>query len=445
MVVLIHQSRVPLRYPRFSVSLEGVSIKTFRRATSEMPNITGYQIGMETPILRLSKIKVEGRDKDNHSPQGPQPAYRCSVSAMDMDLTIDGDVRATSMETTVRNEKSVSDISVRPKATRGRPGRPRKSQPRAITITSGPEIVAVDDKFSVTDSSVASGSQKLDNSSSTFDHPMGTRNFLKKRKSEVINSESALIEYKSSGNKSSFDSFGTQHRTSMQSESSTCQKLAGQPTRFNAYLALPDDPVRARQWSAKDWDVTLLHLLPKCLMSLKIHEPTTIIVMEGCIEIKNDSFISNCTVLESKTKPLEIDAGRNIQIGNVGSGVATFQTITAMKSIILPEDHEQPMRYNAYKARPDDPVSAQQLVSEKDVRISWIHLHPKCYLPFKIHDPTTIVLIKGRINIIKDLAVSHSMLLNSSMESIEIETGNLIHVANFGHEIAKFQVVEFLK
>ncbi len=112
--------------------------------------------------------------------------------------------------------------------------------------------------------------------------------------------------------------------------------------------------------------------------------------MEGCIEIKNDSFISNCTVLESKTKPLEIDAGRNIQIGNVGSGVATFQTITAMKSIILPEDHEQPMRYNAYKARPDDPVSAQQLVSEKDVRISWIHLHPKCYLPFKIHDPTTV-------------------------------------------------------
>jgi hypothetical protein len=137
----------------------------------------------------------------------------------------------------------------------------------------------------------------VDNSSSTFDHPMGTRNFLKKRKSEVINSESALIEYKSSGNKSSFDSFGvcrerrirfqpiswfsfwvlgTEHRTSMQSETSTCQKLAGQPTRFNAYLALPDDPVRARQWSAKDWDVTLLHLLPKCLMSLKIHEPTTV-------------------------------------------------------------------------------------------------------------------------------------------------------------------------
>ncbi len=52
---------------------------------------------------------------------------------------------------------------MRPKATRGRPGRPRKSQPRAITITSGPEIVAVDDKFSVTDSSVASGSQKLGN------------------------------------------------------------------------------------------------------------------------------------------------------------------------------------------------------------------------------------------------------------------------------------------
>jgi hypothetical protein len=112
--------------------------------------------------------------------------------------------------------------------------------------------------------------------------------------------------------------------------------------------------------------------------------------MEGCIEIKNDSFISNCTVLESKTKPLEIDAGRNIQIGNVGSGVATFQTITAMKSIILPEDREHPMRYNAYKARPDDPVNAQQIVSEKDVRISWIHLHPKCYLPLKIHDPTTV-------------------------------------------------------
>jgi hypothetical protein len=58
---------------------------------------------METPVLRLTKIKVEGRDKDNHS---PQPAYRCSVTAMDMDLTIDGDVRATSMETTVKNEKS---------------------------------------------------------------------------------------------------------------------------------------------------------------------------------------------------------------------------------------------------------------------------------------------------------------------------------------------------
>lgn len=62
----------------------------------------------------------------------------------------------------------------------------------------------------------------------------------------------------------------------MQSESSTFQKLAGQPTRFNAYLALPDDPVRARQWSAKDWDVTLLHLLPKCVMSLKTHESTTV-------------------------------------------------------------------------------------------------------------------------------------------------------------------------
>lgn len=113
---------------------------------------------------------------------------------------------------------------MRPKATRGRPGRPRKSQPKAITITSGPEIAAVD-VFSVTDSSVASGSQTLgnaiddcllfiiylfyiflslivDNSIPTFDHPMGTRNFLKKRKSEVINSESTLE------NKSSFGSFG---------------------------------------------------------------------------------------------------------------------------------------------------------------------------------------------------------------------------------------------
>lgn len=43
-----------------------------------------------------------------------------------------------------------------------------------------------------------------------FDHPRGTRNVninSKKRKSEVINSESTL-EYKSSKNKSGFDSFG---------------------------------------------------------------------------------------------------------------------------------------------------------------------------------------------------------------------------------------------
>ena len=54
-----------------------------------------------------------------------------------------------------------------------------------------------------------------------------------------------------------------------------------------------------------------------------------------------------------------------------------------------------------------------------------------------------IVLIKGRINIIKDIAIRNSTLLNSNMESIEIGKGNLIHVANFGHEIARFKTVEF--
>ncbi len=60
-------------------------------------------IAMETPFIRLSKIKVEGKDKDNHA---PQPAHRCSVTAMDRNLTIDGDVRAASLETTMKNEKS---------------------------------------------------------------------------------------------------------------------------------------------------------------------------------------------------------------------------------------------------------------------------------------------------------------------------------------------------
>jgi hypothetical protein len=35
---------------------------------------------------------------------------------------------------------------------------------------------------------------------------------------------------------------------------------------------------------------------------------------------------------------------------------------------------KQLMSYNAYKARPDDLVNAQQLLSEKDGRISLIHL-----------------------------------------------------------------------
>ncbi len=177
----------------------------------------------------------------------------------------------------------------------------------------------VDDMFSVTDSSTASGSETLgnaieycflfiiylfyifislivDNSSPTSYQPTGTRNYLKKRKSEGISSECSL-EYKSSEKISFFDSFGVcldrrikiqpilrisycvlgrEHRTSMQSKSSSFQKLVGQTNRFNAYLALPDDPVRARKLSAKDLDVTLIHLVPKCLMSLKIHEPTKV-------------------------------------------------------------------------------------------------------------------------------------------------------------------------
>ena len=119
----------------------------------------------------------------------------------------------------------VSDKSVRPKATRGRP---RKSQPKSIT--SGPEIVTVDMSFDA-DSNVRSGSQILgiaiDNflfntylnyiilslivdSSSTFVHPRGKRIVninSNKRKSEVVNSGSVL-EYKSSKKKSSLDSFG---------------------------------------------------------------------------------------------------------------------------------------------------------------------------------------------------------------------------------------------
>jgi hypothetical protein len=106
---------------------------------------------------------------------------------------------------------------------------------------------------------------------------------------------------------------------------------------------------------------------------------------------KKDSLIWNRTVLDSKIKQLEIEAAVNIQIGNVlGRCIAKFQTIKAKKSILLPEDQEKPMMYNAYKARPDDPVNAEQFLSEKDLRISWIILQPMCYLPLKIHDPTTV-------------------------------------------------------
>ena len=59
------------------------------------------------------------------------------------------------------------------------------------------------------------------------------------------------------------------------------------------------------------------------------------------------------------------------------SEVATFQTIMAVEHIFPPEDHEKPVRFNAYKVRPSDPVNAQQLVSNENVRISWIHLQPK--------------------------------------------------------------------
>jgi hypothetical protein len=44
-----------------------------------------------------------------------------------------------------------------------------------------------------------------------------------------------------------------------------------------------------------------------------------------------------------------------------------------------------------------------------------------------------------------DRAASNCTLLGSSIESIEIETGNVIHLANFGQEIAKFKTVELLK
>ena len=74
----------------------------------------------------------------------------------------------------------------------------------------------------------------------------------------------------------------------------------------------------------------------------------------------------------------------------MGSEVATFQTIMAVEHIFPPEDHEKPVRFNAYKARPDDPVKAQQLLSDEDVRISWIHLQPKGYLPLKMHYLTTV-------------------------------------------------------
>ena len=113
-------------------------------------------------------------------------------------------------------------------------------------------------------------------------------------------------------------------------------------------------------------------------------------MMAGCIEIRYDSPASSCVVLESKTKPLEIDAGQYVQIGNMGSEVATFQTIAAMDPKFHPEDPELPVRFNAYKARPDDPVKAQQLLSDEDVRISWIHLQPKGYLPLKMHYLTTV-------------------------------------------------------
>nr|CAH0103571.1 unnamed protein product [Daphnia galeata] len=61
----------------------------------------------------------------------------------------------------------------------------------------------------------------------------------------------------------------------------------------------------------------------------------------------------------------------------MGSEVATFQTIMAVEHIFPPEDHEKPVRFNAYKVRLSDPVNAQQLVSNENVRISWIHLQPK--------------------------------------------------------------------
>jgi hypothetical protein len=126
--------------------------------------------------------------------------------------------------------------------------------------------------------------------------------------------------------------------------------------------------------------------------------------MEGCIEIRNDSLAS-CIVLESKTKPLDIDAGQSVQIGNMGSEVATFQTITGMDPISLSEDAEQPVRYNAYKARSDDPVNAQQLMSDEDVRISLIHLQPKGYLPLKIHDPTTVSESQQILNFMTSLVL----------------------------------------
>lgn len=74
-----------------------------------------------------------------------------------------------------------------------------------------------------------------------------------------------------------FSVLETHQTTLLKSKPSSFRNPNEQPTRFNAYMALPDDPVRARQWSAKDWDVTLLNLLPKCIMTLKIHDPTTVI------------------------------------------------------------------------------------------------------------------------------------------------------------------------
>ena len=60
-------------------------------------------IAMETPFIRLKTIKVEGKDEDNHA---PQPAHKCSMTAMDVDLTIDCVVRDASLETTMNDEKT---------------------------------------------------------------------------------------------------------------------------------------------------------------------------------------------------------------------------------------------------------------------------------------------------------------------------------------------------